>query len=40
VWREGDAAPITLKQRLRIGLLSLVANAGKTHACSRCGAKV
>ena len=37
---KGTLRPITIRRRLRAGLLSLLTNAGKTHECTRCGAKV
>ena len=37
---KGTLRLITFPMRMRIGLLSFANNIGKTHECTRCGAKV
>ena len=37
---KGTLRPISMRRRMRIGLLSFATNMGKTHECTRCSAKV
>jgi hypothetical protein len=38
--QRGTLRLITLRRRMRVGLLSFANNLGKTHECTHCGAKV